>query len=314
MVRSYCAAFRTYVNSLKLPWSTGRFGSQHVAADRAVGWLSDERGAPTGRASLRGHSWEPWEACDVGEAENRMALPWSKPQRGNLILLGAAFIECRSLPIRRLARALCGPGPEQRQMDKQLREFLGNRLLDTAALDAALCSHLQFVLGRFRETPFIPVMLDWVFFEGRAVLWAQIPYRGRAIPLGSAVYHFPLEPHEPGRTEAEQLLLHRLRACWPSFAPEPLLLVDRGFDKGPLLRWLVEQGFRFSCRIQEGGYLYDVEGRLLNDVYDRYGNLERRGPLHPENGEVLTGCDSRIRRLGRGSRWRHRAAGRGSDR
>jgi DDE family transposase len=218
---------------------------------------------------------------------NHLRLPWSKPQRENLVFLGGAFVERRSLPVRRLARAVAGPGEEHRYVDKRLRRFLGNARLGNEELDAALACHLRFLLPRFGAAPFIPVMVDWMFIDGWAVLWAQIPYAGRALPLCVSVHRKHLKGDEVGRTQAEQQLLTRLRACWPTGVPEPLLLMDRGFDKAPLLRWLIEGGWRFICRVQRGNHLYDAEGELLNDRFDALGELVHRGPLHPPPGQVI---------------------------
>lgn len=217
---------------------------------------------------------------------NRLNLPWNRYQQENFLRLGAAFLKRRSLLVRRLARTLAGVGPAHRAADKRLRRFLGNPLLDRAACDAALAAHLQFLLARLGAVPFIPVMLDWTFIAGRAILWAQIPYRGRALPLLSLVQEFPMDAAEARRTEAEKELLTRLRACWPVGAPPPLLLMDRGFDKGPLLSWLLAHSWRFIVRVQRGHYFYDARGSLLNTLRDQDGQIVHQGVLQPEVGRV----------------------------
>jgi hypothetical protein len=82
-------------------------------------------------------------------------------------------------------------------------------------------------------------------------------------------------------------LLLRLRRCWPATAPFPVLLADRGFDKAPLLSWLIGQGWRFIVRIKRGNHLYDEHGHLLNDAYDADGHRVQMGPLHPGPGKQL---------------------------
>lgn len=49
---------------------------------------------------------------------NHLHLPWNRYQRQNLADLGGAFLKRRSLPIRRLARALAGPSRALRAPDK----------------------------------------------------------------------------------------------------------------------------------------------------------------------------------------------------
>jgi hypothetical protein len=98
---------------------------------------------------------------------NQLHLPWRKTQRENLVRLGAAFLQRRSLPVRRLARTLAGPTPQVKAADKRLRRFLGN---DRLALDAALGAYLRFLLPRFGSVAFIPVMVDWTYVGERAIL------------------------------------------------------------------------------------------------------------------------------------------------
>jgi hypothetical protein len=218
---------------------------------------------------------------------HHLDLPFTRYQRDNFRLLGAAFLTRRSLPLRRLARTLAGPSRSHRAADKRLRRFLGNPRLDEATLDAALAAYLRFLLPRFGSHSLVPVMLDWTFIKGRAILWAQIPYRGRSFPLLAHVQGFPKGDDEVGRTACEQHLLTRLRRSWPKDAPEPLLLMDRGFDKGPLLSWLLAGKWRFIVRAQRENRLYDAQGRCLNDEYVAGVGRPPRGPLHPKVGEVL---------------------------
>lgn len=181
-------------------------------------------------------------------------LPWSKPQLGNLLLLTTAFLTERSLPIRRLARTLAGPGPEHRYLDKRLRRFLGSEQLDTAA---GLTAYLAFLLPRFASVPYVPVVLDWTFV-GRtyAVLWAQIPYRGRSFPLYALV--LPYGRQADTQTEIELLAL--LRTAWPKEGPRPILMADAGFPKSTLLSWLLEHGWSFVIRAHGNVHLSLTSG------------------------------------------------------
>src|SRR5205814_3294221 len=131
------------------------------------------------------------------------------------------------------ARSVTGPSRRCRAFDRRCRRFLGNDRLDVPATVEA---YLVFLRPRFGPGPFVPVVLDWTFVKNHAILWAQIPYRGRSFPLRVAIYAATkLAPEATFQTEAEMALLKTLEACWPAWAPPPLLLADRGFDKGPLL-------------------------------------------------------------------------------
>jgi hypothetical protein len=215
-----------------------------------------------------------------------LKLPWHHYQMENLQRLGGAFLERRSLPVRRLARTIAGPGPKHRAADKRLRRFLGNPRLDEKAQDAAVACLLRFLLPRLGAVPFIPIMFDWLFVGEHAILGLQIPYRGRSLPLCFAVHARTLSDDEPRQTEAEQQILERLIACWPPEAPPFLLLCDRGFAKGPLLSWLLARRLRFIVRIPRDHHLYDCHGRILNDQGDPAQGSWKPGPLHPPLGKA----------------------------
>src|SRR5438874_8833915 len=154
----------------------------------------------------------------------QLKLPWHHYQMENLRRLGGAFLQRRSLPVRRLARTIAGPGPKHRAADKRFRRFLGNPRLDEQAQDAAVACLLRFLLPRLGAVPFVPVMFDWLFVDDHAILGLQIPYRGRSLPICFAVHSRTLSDDEPRQTQAEQQLLERLIACWPTEAPPFLLL------------------------------------------------------------------------------------------
>jgi hypothetical protein len=216
----------------------------------------------------------------------QLSLPWHHYQLDNLMLLAAAFLKRPSLPVRRLARTLGGPGSKHLSFDKRLRRFLGNKRLDEAAQNAALGCLLRFVLPRLGAVPYVPVMFDWLFVDGHAILGLQIPYRGRALPLCFAVHPKTLTADEPDQTGAEQQLLRRLIACWPNDAPPFLLLCDRGFAKGPLISWLKSRHLLFIIRIPRSHHLYDWRGGLMTDGDDPQVDGEPGGLLHPPLGKA----------------------------
>jgi hypothetical protein len=193
---------------------------------------------------------------------HRLEAPLTKPQWGNLLLLATAFFQKRSLPIRRLARGLAGPTPDCERVDRRLRHFLGSDHLDVAGILEAV---LVFLLPRFGAVPFIPVVLDLTFVKQHAILWAQIPYRGRSFPLLVAIYPATkVDPERTFQTQAEQKLLQKLQDQWPSWAPPPLLLADRGFDKPPLLSWLVRHHWLFIIRGKRQARCLDEHGQPIS--------------------------------------------------
>jgi hypothetical protein len=183
------------------------------------------------------------------------------PQRGTFLLLAAAFVKRRSLPIRRLARSVAGPNSDCRRLDKRFRAFLGNKRLDIAP---ALPAQLNFLLPRFGAVPFISVALDWTYVKDHAILWAQIPYRGRSFPLLVAIHPATkAEPDSEFQTQAELDLLQTLTDAWPTWAPPPLLLADRGFAKGDLIHWLVRHRWLFIIRVTRQLHCRTAAGERL---------------------------------------------------
>lgn len=215
-----------------------------------------------------------------------LKLPWHHYQTANLVLLASGFLKRPSLPVRRLARTLAGPGRGHLSLDKRFRRFLGNHRLHERAQDAAVGCLLRFLLPRLGAVPFVPVMFDWLFVDDHAILGLQIPYRGRSLPICFAVHSRTLSDDEPRQTEAEQRLLERLIACWPPDAPPFVLLCDRGFAKGPLLSWLLERNLCFIIRVPRDHHLYDHHGHLLNDQGDPVQGSWKPGPLHPPLGKA----------------------------
>jgi hypothetical protein len=190
----------------------------------------------------------------VRQYVNALELPWHKPQRKNLLWLTEAFLREQRLPIRRLARALSGPQLAQRYADRRLRRFLGNDRLD---LEGALVALLRFLLPRLPTGPYVPVMLDWTTVGTTyAILWLQLPYRGRSFPLWAVVVPYT----ENNSTQHEIDLLTLVHRCWPKTAPPPLLLADRGFPKPALVTWLQEQGWLFLIRACRNIVLYQRRG------------------------------------------------------
>jgi hypothetical protein len=100
-------------------------------------------------------------------------------------------------------------------------------------------------------------VLDWTFIgTSQAILWAQIPYRGRSFPLLCRVYPYD----ELGSTAHELALLREVHKAWPKASPAPLLLADRGFPKRELLDWLALNDWCFLIRGKRSHLLYDAKG------------------------------------------------------
>lgn len=145
--------------------------------------------------------------------------------------------------------------------DRRFRRFLGS---DRLARDGTLRAYLAFLLPRFGAVPFISVALDWTYVKNHALLWAQIPYRGRSFPLLVAIHPIiKADPESDFQTEAEMTLLRALEDNWPAWAPPPLLIADRGFAKGDLIDWLVRRRWLFLIRIGRQALCRTAAGERL---------------------------------------------------
>lgn len=226
-----------------------------------------------------------------------MKLPWRKTQCENLTRFAAALMATRGLPVRRAARAIAGPSQSVRYADRRLRRFLGNERLD---LDGGLQALLTFLLPRFGELTFVPVMLDWVWVSRtHAVLWAQIPYRGRSFPVLASVH----EAAEYHGTDHAVALLDRIHKAWPATAPPPLLLADGGFPKQPILAWLQEHHWHFLIRGRHDQVVQDAAGRRVDTTgvkvnEERYWTEVTVLGAAPQRANVVV-AGRRVRRQGR---------------
>jgi len=71
---------------------------------------------------------------------------------------------------------------------KRIRRFLSNEKWTPAGCFGALFS---FLLSRFRVAAFLPVIIDQSTIAGKwEVLWASVPFRGRALPVYLRVFRY----------------------------------------------------------------------------------------------------------------------------
>ena len=69
---------------------------------------------------------------------------------------------------------------------KRMRRFLCNQLWSPSDLYRHL---VRFALKRFRPGALVPVIIDQSTIKGRwEVLWASLPFRGRALPIAFRLF------------------------------------------------------------------------------------------------------------------------------
>ena len=166
-------------------------------------------------------------------------------------------IHAAALGVNAIGRALAlSQGTLAKHGIKQVDRLLSNTALKPADLFA---DWVPFVLGDREEAR---IALDWTHFDadGHSTIAAYlITTHGRATPLVWRT--FPdSELSEGGRTDAEDLLLLRLREV----VPEPVkvvLLADRGFGDVGLYTMLDRWGWDYVVRFRKGIHVTDRSGQ-----------------------------------------------------
>lgn len=126
---------------------------------------------------------------------------------------------------------------------------------------------LAFLLSRFSPKRYLPVIIDQSTIAGKwEVLWASIPFRGRALPIYFKVFRYEDIRADPegSQNKLEDQFVRDVVAMLPQ-SPSPLLLFDRGYARVPLLRLLDSLQVKYVVRARK-------------DVVVRHGD-EHHGPL-----------------------------------
>ena len=185
---------------------------------------------------------------------NQLVPTWRKSQRVNLALLAQAIHRRRSLVLTDLARAY--PLPNRRKVPqpkhgllhrlKRVWRFLANPRPDPSALMLRL-TRLSCSVCR---TPglLLPVLVDLTYFEPFAVLSANVPRGGRALPVAWRAFRRDLrgEPELSQNHIIEGLLAQMLARIAPTI--QTVIVADREFassrHKGPvsLFAWMPRPG------------------------------------------------------------------------
>jgi len=86
-------------------------------------------------------------------------------------------------------------------------------------------------LQRFHPGHYVPVIFDQSTIGGRwEVLWASLPFRGRALPIAFRLFRFEDISQDEWGTQhkLDQTFIHQVAEDLPN-SPTPLLLFDQGY-------------------------------------------------------------------------------------
>lgn len=119
--------------------------------------------------------------------------------------------------------------------------------------DAHFDQLVAFVTTRFRTGRYLPIIIDQSTIRGRwEVVWASIPFRGRALPIAFRLFRYADIADSPqgSQNTLEETFVRQVVRSLPD-GVEPLLLFDRGYARVSLFRLLDQLGVRYVVRVEK---------------------------------------------------------------
>ena len=116
---------------------------------------------------------------------------------------------------------------------------------------------LCFVLSRFHPGRYLPVIIDQSTLAGKwEVLWASIPFRGRAIPICFQVFRQQIfrQSDELSQNLLEDQFVRQVASLLPR-SLRPVLLFDRGYARVPLMQLLDTLSVYWVIRVRKGTWV-----------------------------------------------------------
>jgi hypothetical protein len=168
-------------------------------------------------------------------------------------MLGILRVRDGHLTISEMARAIIGTSDHWHKF-KRLWRFVCN--LKWAPRDY-FEQIFSFILARFRVGHYLPVIVDQSTIGGKwEVLWASIPFRGRALPISFQLFRKQdlRERDELSQNLLEDQFIRDLCAMLPR-PLRPLLLFDRGYARIPLMHLLNGLQVHWVIRVRKGTWV-----------------------------------------------------------
>ena len=169
----------------------------------------------------------------------------------NMALLTLGILQVRDghLTISEIARSVPGRSDHWYKF-KRIRRFLSNLKWSPACCFSSL---LGFVLSRFHPGRYLPVIIDQSTNSGKwEVLWASIPFRGRALPISFKLFTYQEIRQDPqgSQNRLEEQFIRSVIALLPPH-PTPLFLFDRGYARVSLLKLLDRLPLKYVIRARK---------------------------------------------------------------
>ena len=200
---------------------------------------------------------------------------WRLTRQRNLALLALGISRVRDghLTVSEIAR--CIPTRSDHWVKfKRIKRFLTSLRWSPAELFGPM---LSYVLERFWPGHYLPVIFDQSTLGGRwEMLWASIPFRGRALPIAFRLFTYAEISDDPegSQNKLEEAFIRQVVAILPQ-TPPAILLFDRGYARVSLLKLLDKLGVRYVVRARKDVWIqhgHHFSG-LLGEVSVSKGSL-----------------------------------------
>ncbi len=173
---------------------------------------------------------------------------WRLTRQRNLALLAMGIVGVRDghLTLSEIARGIPTRSDHWYKF-KRIRRFLSNPRWSPSEHFAKL---IRFALQRFYPGHFLPVIIDQSTIKGRwEVLWASLPFRGRALPIAFRLFRYEdiSQDDEGTQHKIEEAFIRKVVECLPDSRPS-LMLFDRGYARASFFEFLDGLGVKYVVR------------------------------------------------------------------
>lgn len=142
---------------------------------------------------------------------------------------------------------------------KRMKRFLANHRWHPSQLFGYV---VRFVLSRYSIGSYLPVIIDQSTIDGRwEVLWASVPFRGRALPIAFRLFTYTQIGQDPqgSQNKIENSFIRQVVSLLPD-DPRPIMILDRGYARVDLLSRLEELGVKYVVRAPKNVWVRIPDG------------------------------------------------------
>jgi hypothetical protein len=197
----------------------------------------------------------------------RMLPQFRVTRQRNLALLALGISKVRDghLTVSEIARYIPSSSDHWYKF-KRIKRFLANLKWSPTQQFRPLT---RFCLQRFYAGTDVPVIIDQSTIKGRwEVLWASIPFRGRALPIAFRLFRYQdlAQLRIESQNRLERDFIQQVVKLLPS-QPRVILLFDRGYARASLLRFLRQLNVRYVIRARNN--LWVQFGQTFSGTLDQ---------------------------------------------